>query len=318
VALGVDSMDTRRLVSVTARTGEGAEERRYTVVHRDREHKHLVGECMYMRLGSRAKKTRGTPFLQRVVDELAAEKKFRVLSGDRVLDRLSVSMLTTIAGMNTAELDAYRKKVGTKLPSSRRVFQNEQIKNEFISANMEAGDVSTLIRTWITVIAGMFGWPISWFGFGDGSTRATAEAQQDPAVTDSNQMKTMFERFVERLLYFVVDQAILANRIDAVNTPNAGLTVTVKDGAKDGLVRARSIRDCVTINVSTIPLVESQPTTTPLAATATAADVVGKLLAMKGETGEETVSIDDVLAILNFAFATDGVGIELARDLVTE
>lgn len=269
---------------------------------------HLDGQCMYFRFGFRPSSPRGKPLLMAVIDELKAEKKFRVLVGDRVLARLAQFMDTKLTGMDQTAVDEYAKKAGTRIPTNgNRFFHNEQVENQFLSSNLEAGEVVALIQVFLTVILGSFGHPLSWYGFGNDTNRATAESQQGPAELDSKADKLGFIGMVQKALAYAADSLIVAGVILPGVSPLQKFTV--KD--IDGNDVEKLFRDCFTITVSPVPLATAASTGKPLEATAAAMDVITKDRLAAAEGGAKMLSAEDELALLNYAMAKDGIGIVL-------
>lgn len=307
--LVVDDFDRRKLVKVILKGEVGSDAMPLDVISIENDpdepgYRHLVGECFYFRIKTRASKRRGKPLLQAVIDELKAEKKFRILTADRTLARMSVFLDVKLNGMTQEEVEAYARQQGTTLPvNGQKYYHNEQVETEFKAANLEAGDISTLIRSFVTVIAGMLGMPISWFGFGDGSTRATSETQQEPAEKDIKKQKESFIGMIENLLYYVVDQAIIKQYV------SGGTGVSVQIGEETKL-----IRDCVTITVIPRPLAKEQGSATPLSATKAAMEILASDQLRGSETGSRIFDPDKEAALVNFALSKDGTGIEVVNN----
>ena len=149
--------------------------------------------------------------------------------------------------------------------------------------------------------------PISWFGYGDGSTKATSETQQDPATIDYKAMREGFMQAIEDLLYFVIDQAILSG---AVASSAIDRTVEVTD--EDGQTLRRRIRECVTISASVIPVAPEQRAQTPLVATKTALEIISTDDARTAGGSDALFTPEQMQQLLNYALAYDGTGIEMA------
>lgn len=270
----------------------------------------LTGDCIYHRFKPRASKRRGKPVLQTVIDELTAEKKFRVLGVDRMIARLSVFLQTVLEGKSDKEVEDYAKKVTHKMPAAgTRIFVNEKIKNDFVAAKLEAYEISNTINTMISVIAGMLGFPPSWLGIGEGSNRAIAETQQEPAERNTKSEKENILGAFERVLYFVVDQAIIAKYV----TQDPRRKVNVKDS--DGNVISKSLRECITINVYPVPLAAKKKDEKPLSASTAAAELMVLLNELaRNNSGKSILDSAQRAALLNAGFKEDGVGIEIFGD----
>lgn len=307
----IDAFDRRRLAAVY-RQIDIDEKLRLAVVGEDLDanspsYRHLKGDCFYIRRKTRASKRRGKPLLQTVIDEMKAEKKFRILSSDRSIARMSSYLDVLLKGMTQDEVDAYAQSQGNSLPlNGRKYYHNDQVEAEFKSANLESYELANMYRTAITIIAGMLGMPISWFGFGDGSTKATSETQQEPAEKDMKHQKESFVSLLEDLLYFVADQAILCGYVTGSRE--------LKTVQLSGDTRAKRIRDCFTITVTPKPLAKEKPTGDPLAATSAAIDILAKDDLRASEGKAKLFPPEKEEALLNFALGKDGTGIELVYE----
>lgn len=266
----------------------------------------LEGDVLYMRLDTRASKRRGSPILQRIIDELRVEKDFRIKAALRTLVRMSTNMTVTVKGASPDQVLEYAKADAMPgIPHQHTWYQSENVERDFTLAKLEAYEVTQMIKTLVTVIAGSMGMPISWFGFGDGTNYSTASAQQEPAAQDSRRIKRGFLGTFEKLLYFVVDAAIRARMV----APNPYETVTVTDDGGNKVVKR--LRECITITVTPRPLQSDEPGTAPLAATNAALDVVLKAQVLEREHGMRVMTDDQIASLLTFAGATDGTRIEV-------
>lgn len=316
--LAADAFDKRRLAQITIEGGQTGEEIPLEILHEcddleRTEYKHLVGDCVYMRLKTRASKMRGRPLLQAVIDELRNEKRFRMLSADRSITRMGSFVDITVDG-DAEDVEAIRAEYEDRPPENGRAFvHNKQVEAKYESASIESNELANMYRNNITIIAGFLGMPISWFGYGDGSTKATSETQQGPAEIDYKSMRERFLSAVKDLLYFVVDQAIISG---AVASSSLDRTVEVTD--EDGQTLRRRIRDCVTITVSTRPLAEEKPKTTPLAATTAVMDIISKDDLRAQATGVKLFPPEKEIELVNFALGSDGTGVEVVYEATSE
>lgn len=317
--MDLDRFDSRKLMRIRLRKDLGEEcdemteeERTLRVVRIEHDatsnaYQHLAGDVLYYRLDTRASKRRGSPVLQRVTDELRALKRFQVMSTDRIIQRLATFVSVTLKGKSLPEVQAYADSQPKSIPSGTIWYGNDQVERRFESGTLEGYEITAIIKTLITTVAGSFGMPISWFGFGDGTNKATADSQQEPAAQDSRRIKRgMFELF-EKLLYFVVDQAIIHRVVSTA--PQQKIAVTDSDGRSV----QKLLRDCVTITVSPIPMTKQMPDGAALEATAAAIEIISKDDMRGSETGQKLLSPENAIALMNHALARDGVGIEVVQ-----
>lgn len=283
-----------------------------TLIRRNADTGYVEGELAYHRLRPTSTMRRGRPILQTIVDELTSEKKFRVMASDRALARMTTFLQTQIDGMSTDELDAYAKTHKATIPQNgQRIYTNEKMKNEFISANVEASDVSSWIESAITVIAAALGWPISWFSYGSSTNRATAETQEDPAYRNLNRQKRQLLKYFEDVLYFVIDSAAKFQYLYTGPEP----TVAVK-GREEGVLIRKPLRQCVTVTVSTRPLAKKQKDANPMGATKAMMEILVLIKQLRVDFGAEILTPEQIAQMLSYAFAADEVGIEVFGDMM--
>ena len=113
----------------------------------------------------------------------------------------------------------------------------------------------------------------------------------------------------ERVLYFVIDQGILAKYL----TQDPRRKVKVKDS--EGQVVTKALRECMTINVYPVPLAAGKNRDKPLSATTAAAEafiMLNEISASNG--GKHVLRPDQRAALLNAGFKEDGIGIEVFGD----
>lgn len=311
--LNIDPVDKRKLVSIELKPDpkkmydQEDKIRRTLNTVRKNGRGFLEGDLLYYRLDTRASKKRGSPIMQRIVDELKAEKRFRIQGSDRMIQRLATFLSVTLKGASLKQVQEYAKAQPKSIPSGSVWYQNDQMMREFLSANLEAGDIAKMIEIFFTIIAGMMGMPVSWFGFGSSTNRATADSQQEPAAQDSRKTKRGLFGLFEKLMYYALDQALLHGVI--TQTPDMKIPVTDVDGNPV----EKALRECITITVSPVPLAEKQPDGKPLEATTAALAVITSDDARSDTNGAKLLSPENEVALMNYALARDGVGIEVVK-----
>jgi hypothetical protein len=310
-----DAFDRIRIRSVTlATTSEETQPTTLRHLRKNPATKLLEGDCIYHRFKARATKRRGKPVLMNVVDELRSEKQFRLLGTDRALARLSVVMDTMLEGKSDEEVKVIAKALTTKLPThARRLFHNEGVKNEFISANLEAGELVELMQYLVAVVMMSVGFPPSWAGIGEGANRSIAETQQDPAIRNRKREKDLIIRYFEKTVDFVIDRAIAA--YIATELPGDKKIPVIDES---GNRVERPLRECVTVNITPIPIENTDRDAEPLAATSAALIMLDAADAYEKKHGVTVYSHADKLRILNWAHKRDGVDIEVSPEMKTE
>jgi len=315
--LEVDRRDKRKLLKV--HIGDALDEvetlNTIQIEHRRSEAGlgHLQGNCVYFRIGARSSKFRGTPLLQDIIDELKSEKQFRIISTDRVLARMAMFLMVRIKGYNMKQLQEYAKSAKTQMPKNgKRYYVNDQMDLEFKSATLESSDIATLIKLFQGVPAGFKAFPSSWIGYADGTNRATAESQQEPAERDAKRLKGQFLNVFKRVIEYQIDSAICSGALRYEGSKRIAIV------NKNGTVQQGNIRDFVDVTISNIPLDKERPSDQPLAATDRAMTIISKDELRAQSSGRKAFSADKEREIINYALSKDGTGIELSDDEIVE
>ncbi len=241
VLLGV--MDPRQVTDVitnpvnsrevrTVTVGQGLEAKSYRLVHKTDEGKMMGllpsdgdhwkdevdipydGACFYWRTGNAPFERFGYPLLLKQADYLDQGDRHFFDIVERVLALQAFVWDVTVKGAQTAadlQKTAAEQGIGAGPPKSRSVrIHNENVVWQAVSPNLAQSDVTALSRWILLFILGTAGVPLHWFGEGDNTNRASAEAMARPTRKGFEALQDEIKWNVEEMLEYVLDMAILA------------------------------------------------------------------------------------------------------------
>jgi hypothetical protein len=121
-------------------------------------------------------------------------------------------ILVTVMGASPKEIEERRKQL-EKSTAPRRgqmVVKNEAEEWEGFTLNLRQSDSEIASNFLLTYALGGLGLPRHWYGFGDDTNRATAEAQNDPTWKTMQHDQDQIRDILVEMTQFAVDQAVIA------------------------------------------------------------------------------------------------------------
>jgi hypothetical protein len=170
-----------------------------------------TGSCFYERINAVSNQTRGLSALVPVADWLDQGDEVLFALGDREQMAGYFSWDVTLDGASEDDVKARAKEIAIDPPhkGSAKVH-NEKENWEFIFPDLKAASSVESYKALATQAWGGLGFPNSWYGSGDETNRATAQAQGDPTWKSLQHDQGIVEDMLTRMLEFVRDQAKLA------------------------------------------------------------------------------------------------------------
>lgn len=191
-------------------------------------YKKLMGEVIYWRLYRVTNQTRGTGLLVDSIDWLDALDQFLfdALSGYRARNAFFWDVL--LEGADEAKIEEEAKKI--KAPRSGTVrVHNEKATYEAKSPTLGAAEADRALQSFQTFVVGNKGFPMHWFGSAADANLATAKQMDTPVMRMMKSAQTMLKHFVEHLVQFVCDQAVLAKMLTLSKDEYVDVTVNMFD-----------------------------------------------------------------------------------------
>lgn len=205
----------------------------------------LTGEVIYYRLNRVANQTRGTGFLVEHLDwlDLLDQFVFEALRGFQARNTFFWSVKMT--GLSEAQIEARKSSFQPPQTGAARLH-NENVEYNAVAPDLKAQDIERALLSMETFIIGSKGFPLTWFGTGESSNRASAEAMAVPTLKMLQSMQRHVRNIVKELAQFVIDQAVIAGRMDLEKGEYLDTTVYLHDlNRRDASVIAAGFQQVV-------------------------------------------------------------------------
>lgn len=219
-----------------------------------------VGRAIILQYNMVIGSSRGATELLPIIDWCAGAEDILWINKQRVEDQSAVVGVIVIEGATPKQLNEYRNPESPNyIPPPRRfnpneetswAYANEKIKFNFVSPDIKASDIETIMRTFKSIIQIGSGNPPVVFGEADNTTWAGAKETTPPFFQMLESAQLQFVEFWEEVGGFVIDQKrIFTNELNEVT--DFGLSVTAPSIAVDDkklLVEiARGLTDLVAV-----------------------------------------------------------------------
>lgn len=164
--------------------------------------------CLYFAHSEILNSLRGISVLMDVADWLDSLDQFAWASLDKAKLRNKIVWLLTMDGKNGDQLQAEANALMVKLQQPGGVYAgNEKTELEAKSANLGSADTVELGRMILAHILGSKGFPLSWYGSGIDSNRATTSEQTDVAYKSLGALQTELAGIFRTFLWMAYDSA---------------------------------------------------------------------------------------------------------------
>jgi hypothetical protein len=170
------------------------------------------GSCFYERVNSVSNQPRGYSDLLQVADWLDQHDETLFALADREQMAGYFSWDVTLTGANKDAILERAKQLRALPPKKGSVnVHNEAEVWQFNFPDLKQVASIETAKELITFILGGLGLPRHWYGYGDETNRATAQAQGDPTWRSLKHDQGIIQDMIERMLAFVRDQAQLVD-----------------------------------------------------------------------------------------------------------
>lgn len=195
------------------------------------------GSCFYTKVNSLSNQPRGYSDLLQVADwiDQADETLFALADREQIAGYFSWDV--TIIGADEAKIRARAAEIMARPPKKGSAnVHNDAETWEMKSPDLnQVGTIETYNALLVTVLGGL-GFPRHWFGYGDETNRATAEAQDDPTMRTLEHDQGLVQSMYLDMCEFARDQAEIAGAwregVDGRDVELPMPEMTVKDLAK--------------------------------------------------------------------------------------
>ncbi len=168
------------------------------------------GDVLLTQINKVSNMKRGYSDLLQVADaiDMADQVLFALATREQIASYFFVDV--TVQG-DADDVNAVVKRIGRKPPKPQGAnVHNEAEKWEIMQPDLkQEGSIATLVAL-LTFIMGGMGFPVSWYGYGSDTNRATLEAQGDPTYRQLEDDQGVVRSMLLRMLTFARDQAVIA------------------------------------------------------------------------------------------------------------
>jgi hypothetical protein len=188
-----------------------------------------TGTCFYFPVNALSNQAQGVSDLLQVADW--ADQVDSVLFNLADLEHMAgfFSFDVTLTGADETRVKERAREIRKNPPKKGSVnVHNDKEEWRLDRPDLkQVGSIETS-KTLLTFVLGGLGMPRHWYGFGDETNRATAEAQGTPTFRSMESDQDNARDVVLEMLYFVRDQAIIAGAL-AENMADAIITLVMPE-----------------------------------------------------------------------------------------
>jgi hypothetical protein len=175
-----------------------------------------TGDCFYEGVNRLSNQSRGTSDLQQAADWIDQGESTLHALGER---EQFASFFSWFVNLGDTEVNstqwnnavAYVRKNKPK-KGSVNLHNNSMMWDMTTPDIKQQGSVATFVAI-LTFIMGGMGFPLSWYGYGNDTNRATLDKQADPTEKSLEYDQTVYKDFILTILRFWRDQAAIAKNI---------------------------------------------------------------------------------------------------------
>lgn len=168
------------------------------------------GDVLFTQINKVSNQERGYSDLLQVADaiDMADQVLFALATREQIASYFFVDV--TVEGDDN-DIAKTVKRIGRKPPKPHGANVHNKAETwQIMQPDLkQEGSISTLVAL-LTFIMGGMGFPVSWYGYGADTNRATLEAQGDPTYRQLEDDQGVIRSMFLRMLTFARDQAILA------------------------------------------------------------------------------------------------------------
>jgi len=176
---------------------------------------HYTGSCFYENVNATSNGNRGYSDLLQVADWLDVHDETLFACGEREQTATYFNCDVTLETADEEQVKARAATLNKNPPRKGQVnVHNSGEKWEFNYPDLKTTSSAEVAKALMTFCLGGLGLPQHWYGFGDETNRATAQAQGDPTWRTLQHDQDHVGDLYERMARFVVDQAKISGALD--------------------------------------------------------------------------------------------------------
>lgn len=176
----------------------------------------LIGDAFYFRINYLLGQNRGYPELLEAADWIDGVDQFIWNNLEGSVYRNSFFLQEMRTGLTEDEL---KKLPIEAMPASgTKKITNEKVEYKMITPDLKANDVSETLKMYKGLVLAGKGYPEHWFSQGGDTNRATAWAQNEPAIVSLKAKQQVIKFMFIDIAKFVMDMAILKGVLKIADT----------------------------------------------------------------------------------------------------
>jgi hypothetical protein len=205
-----------------------------------------MGDAFYWRINYIANQTRGHGELLELADWLDSLDQFTFDAIEGV--RLRNNFFYTKEMIGATPEDIKKEAVNTTTPRNASVkVHNEKVKYDVVTPDLKATDVERALLAFEGFIVGAKGYPMTWFGTGQDSNRASAAEMAIPTMRMLKATQKVIRLIVKDMVLFATDQAQIARTLTLGEDEYVDVEVSLFDfERKDTALIAAGLQQTVT------------------------------------------------------------------------
>ena len=193
------------------------------------------GDCLYFGVNNASNQARGYSDLLQVLDWLDQLDEVLWAVADRERFASFFSWLVKVSGLTESGIKDKATALSIKIPqkTGQLIIANENEDWSFLSPDLKQPQSLETANQLLTFILGGLGLPRHWYGFGDETNRATAEAQNDPTWRRLQDSQDEIQWMIEAMIGLALSQAQIAGaNVDLEDYQVTMPPMTAKDVTK--------------------------------------------------------------------------------------
>jgi len=232
--------NVKQVVQVELRGTGGRQGKKMAVIREDKDFHsktfgRLVGECFFFAINHPPNSPRGRSDYLTLFDWIDGLERYGFNYLERAEFMFNFVWDVMLKGMTEEQIREWLQNNSPPDPGSIRAH-NESVEWSAVAPDIKAHDFTKGFDTAKSFIMGSAGRPASWYGEGGKAYQTEAEIFGQVPIKDLDQRQLYIKKVLEKVVRFVVDQAVIAGRLTAKQA-EAGFTVNMPEISKKDLTK---------------------------------------------------------------------------------
>lgn len=236
----VNPLNVEQVMRVDVMGSTGRPGPKYAAIRKDyninsKTYDRLVGDCFFLAINHPPNSPRGRSDFLTLFDWIDAVERYGFNYLERAEFLLNFVWDVVLKGMDENEIRNWIKDNPPPSPGSLRAH-NENVEWNAVAPDIKAQDFRSGFEMGKSIVMGGAGRPDSWFGGGGKAYQTEAEQFGQVPIADLDERQRYHKHYIEFILAFVIDQAIIAGMITPEKA-SAGCDVSMPEVSKKDLTK---------------------------------------------------------------------------------